>query len=98
MNGVMGHDRVSLKCNVPSRMVPLGPDVKFFCMPDEWNDPIEGAASGGGGRASQISKRVKVAQSLGRLRVFRSAVADTAFASQTREVQVGGRKKTVWRQ
>jgi hypothetical protein len=26
-NGVMGHDNLSLKCSVPSRVVPLGPGV-----------------------------------------------------------------------
>jgi len=34
MNGVIGHDRRSLKCNVPSRVVPLGPGVwrKIFVV------------------------------------------------------------------
>ena len=34
MNGVIGHDRRSLKCSVPSRVVPLGPGVwrKIFVV------------------------------------------------------------------
>ncbi len=34
MNGVIGHEILSLKCSVPSRVVPLGPGVwrKIFVV------------------------------------------------------------------